>query len=175
MRLKKHLIKQDIIVASFYDIPSRFTRETGERFYGGYQTRTDLHYEDGWRDEVIPEFDSTTHVLVDDPYFDIPNDVVTYNIKVIPVEVYTLPQLQTKLKSDLSVEMDEFVSLITRCRMIHENSNEGLNAAVTATLQMRSQTIAAIDAFTDVETAQAFSIKPEDVQYFKSLFEPFKL
>ena len=57
----KHLIKNNQIVRS--GIPTNFTRENGEGFWGGYENRTDLHYEDGWRDEIIPEYDPVTEQL----------------------------------------------------------------------------------------------------------------
>ena len=60
-------------------IPSHFTRENGEGFWGGYETMTDIHYEDGWRDEIIPVYN---HILekLGVPYYDANADVVTYEV-----------------------------------------------------------------------------------------------
>lgn len=73
----KHLIKDNQIVKS--GIPEIFTRENGEEFWGGYQERTDLHYEDGWRDEVIPSFNQTIQRL-GERYYDPSQDIVTFEI-----------------------------------------------------------------------------------------------
>lgn len=69
----KHLIKNNQIVQS--GIPSHFTRENGEGFWGGYETRTDLHYEDGWRDEVVAEFTPRLQSL-GEAYYDKDTDTV---------------------------------------------------------------------------------------------------
>jgi hypothetical protein len=75
----KHLIKNNEIVRS--GIPSHFTRENGEGFWGGYETRTDLHHEDGWRDEVVPEYDPVTEQL-GSPFYSEELDAVTYEVAV---------------------------------------------------------------------------------------------
>lgn len=60
-------------------IPSHFTRENGEGFWGAYETMTDLHYEDGWREEIIPVHN---HILekLGVPYYNANADVVTYEV-----------------------------------------------------------------------------------------------
>ena len=73
----KHLVKNGQIFLS--GIPSRFIRENGEQFWGGYQERTDIHYEDGWRDEIIPEYNYFLQEL-GEPYYDQENDVVKYRV-----------------------------------------------------------------------------------------------
>lgn len=75
----KHLIKNNQIVQS--GIPSHFTRENGEGFWGGYETRADLHFEDGWRDEVVPEFDPVTEQL-GSTFYSEDLDAVTYKVAV---------------------------------------------------------------------------------------------
>jgi hypothetical protein len=83
----KHLIKNNQIVQS--GIPTNFTRENGEGFWGGYETRTDLHHEDGWRDEVVPEYDPVTELL-GSAFYSEQFDVVTYEIN----ERHDLPSLE---------------------------------------------------------------------------------
>lgn len=73
----KHLIKNNQIVMS--GLPEVFTRENGESFWGGYENRTDLHYEDGWRDEVIPAYDPLLEGL-GELFYSVRSDVVTYEI-----------------------------------------------------------------------------------------------
>jgi hypothetical protein len=74
----KHLIKNNQIVMS--GIPGHFTRESGEGFWGGYDERTDLHYTDGWRDEVVPEYDPIMQKL-GKVFYDVALDAVTYPVK----------------------------------------------------------------------------------------------
>jgi hypothetical protein len=83
----KHLIKNNEIVQS--GLPTHFTRENGEGFWGGYETRTDLHYEDGWRDEVVPEYDPVTELL-GSPFYSEEPDAVTYEV----AERLNLPSLE---------------------------------------------------------------------------------
>lgn len=75
--IMKHLIKNNEIVQS--GLPSHFTRENGEGFWGGYETRTDLHFEDGWRDEVVPKFDPVTEQL-GSAFYSKDLDAVTYKV-----------------------------------------------------------------------------------------------
>jgi len=73
----KHLIQNNQIIKS--GLPEIFTRVNDELILGGYSTRTDLHYEDGWRDEIIPEYNTETQKL-GDRYYDPILEVVTYSI-----------------------------------------------------------------------------------------------
>ena len=84
----KHLIKNNQIVQS--GIPTNFTRENGEGFWGGYENRTDLHFEDGWRNEVVPEFDPVTEQL-GSAFYSEDLDAVTYTVAVNP-ELPTLEE-----------------------------------------------------------------------------------
>ena len=70
----KHLIKNGQIIMS--GIPSHFTRDNGEQFFGGYENMTDLHYIDGWRDEIIPEYDPNTQILMDRHYDEFDDAVI---------------------------------------------------------------------------------------------------
>lgn len=74
----KHLIKNNEIMQS--GIPSTFTRENGEGFWGGYETRTDIHYLDGWRDELIPPYDPIIQRL-GKAFYDTTLDMVTWPVK----------------------------------------------------------------------------------------------
>lgn len=87
----KHLIKDGNIIMS--GLPSHFTRENDEGFWGGYENRTDIHYEDGWRDEVIPEYDTDTEVL-GDIYYDEASDSVTYTIIPVVLDLEVLRVLK---------------------------------------------------------------------------------
>ena len=155
-------------------IPQTFIRPNGELFCGGYLNKTELHFPDGWREEIIPtEFDPETHCL-GEVYYDTENDIVTYVIEQVVLPVYTLTELQDIRKSELSAVMDEFVVMITRSKLLYGENNTDLNSAIQDTLAMHSNTIAAIDAFEDVNLLKDFKIKQTDVNYYKSLFKPFK-
>lgn len=73
----KYLVKNNVIVQA--GIPSNFTRPNGELFCGGYETMTDYHYEDGWRNEIIPNYNPVLEQL-GLPYYDAGNDLVTYEV-----------------------------------------------------------------------------------------------
>lgn len=73
----KHRVVNGEIVQS--GLPEVFTRPNGELFLGGYSTRTDLHYEDGWRDEVLPEYNPDVQKL-GERYYDSDKDIVTYQV-----------------------------------------------------------------------------------------------
>lgn len=88
----KHLIKNNEIIQS--GIPSTFERENGQAFWGGYENMTDIHYEDGWRDEFIPEYNLILEQL-GQPYYDPATDLVTYEV----LERTDLPPLD-KAKAD---------------------------------------------------------------------------
>jgi len=76
----KHFIKDNQILRSVSGLPEYFTRENGEVFCGGYQNRTDIHYEDGWRDEIVPSYDPNISTL-SAPFYDEANDIVTYTVE----------------------------------------------------------------------------------------------
>ena len=94
----KHLVKDGHIEMS--GIPTIFERANGQLFYGGYENMTDLHYEDGWRDEIVPNYNPTTQIL-SEPYYDEANDIVTYN--VVDKEFDLASILQNRL-----LEFEEF-------------------------------------------------------------------
>lgn len=75
----------------------------------GYQYATNEHYDDGWRDLIIPEIDDSTEKL-GELYFDEPNDVVTY-------EVWgkTEQEIEQELKQETKSQQEQAVqSFITQ-------------------------------------------------------------
>lgn len=74
---RKHLIKDGEIIQS--GIPEKFVRENGEQFWGGYQNRTDLHYQDGWREEIRPVIIPDSQRL-GQRYYDIGLNKVTWSV-----------------------------------------------------------------------------------------------
>lgn len=118
----KHLIKNNQIIQS--GIPSHFTRENGQLFVGGYENMIDIHYEDGWRDEIIPTYDPVTQFL-GEKYYDIINDVVTY--EVLSSEI-NLVELKNNIMEELDRLREEIAFLILQIRLLHDPEPEELTA-----------------------------------------------
>ena len=57
-------------------IPNRYKRPNGTTI-DGYKLRTDLHDEDGWRDVIVPTYDTTTQKIGE---LIVLNDTVTYEV-----------------------------------------------------------------------------------------------
>ena len=94
----KHLIKNNEIIMS--GIPSHFIRENGEQFFGGYENMVDLHYEDGWRDEIIPEYDPNTQMIMDMHYDEFDDAVI-----------YIVVDLEINLEEEKAVHMNNLMEL----------------------------------------------------------------
>lgn len=98
----KHRVVNNEIVQS--GLPEVFTRPNGELFLGSYNTRTDLHTQDGWVDEVIPEYNQYTHKL-DDIYYSQALGVVTYN--VIPKTQQEIDQENEAILRSIEFNFDQ--------------------------------------------------------------------
>ena len=116
----KHLIKNNEIVRS--GIPSHFTRKNGEGFWGGYENRTDLHYEDGWRDEVIPEYDPFIQCL-GSLYYDLVNDCCTYEVIDLEIDLESEKQVHF---NDLNLLRREISILVTEIKLVNEKEPQAL-------------------------------------------------
>lgn len=68
-----------------------------------YQSRTDLHHSHGWRDVVTPEFNRETERL-GELYFDLSNDVVTYEVLTISQE-----EIKNNILQQAESERETFV------------------------------------------------------------------
>lgn len=84
---------------------------------GGYQYNTEDHYEDGWRDIVIPEIDHKTEKL-GELYYDEPNDVGTYLI----IEK-TQQEIEAELKSELESQKQDAINSLVQAKIIEESQN----------------------------------------------------
>lgn len=129
----KHLIKNGRIVKS--GIPQKFTRDNGELFLGGYQYRTDIHYEDGWRDEIFPPFDPTKEAL-GEAYYDASTDQVTYVINPLVIDL----ELERKRQYDeLAAIRSELASLILQAQLNNDPEPQELLDLITLIKQMYVQ------------------------------------
>ena len=131
----------------------------------------DIHSQEGFKPVIIPTFDSQRQEL-GELYYNETEDIFTYPVidKVLDLEV-----LRQQKQNELSAVMDEFAVLITRCKLIHGEDNADLNNAIEQTRQMKDQTLTNLNAITTIDEMLIFEIEKEDVDYYKSLFEPFKL
>lgn len=71
-------------IKHFVEIPTKW-KQDGQNFYNYDKSDPSLHYEHGWRDIVIPEYDKDTQKLKD-IYFDDVNDNFTYNTEGLSPE-----------------------------------------------------------------------------------------
>jgi len=150
-------------------LPKTYNGITG-CYPGNFHLQSDeIHRQEGFIPVIVPTFDAKTQ-KIGNPYYDEILNVVTYPVIDI---VFDLEKLRQQRLSEFSVVLDQFAVLITRCKLIHGENNPDLNAVIEQTKQMRETTIANINAITTVEEMLAFRIRQEDVEYYKSLFEPF--
>lgn len=81
----------------------------------GYQYATEQHYEDGWRDIVIPEFDHKTEKL-GELYYDEGEDVGTY-----PVIEKTQQEIEAELISALETEKQSTINALLKIKILEES------------------------------------------------------
>lgn len=116
----KHLIKDNQIVQS--GMVSVFTRENGQAFWGGYENMSELHYEDGWRDEIIPEFNPARQNL-ENMRYDPQIDMVVYDVvdKVINLDVEKKRHLTNlgNLRQEISI-------IVTQIKLMYDPEPEEL-------------------------------------------------
>jgi hypothetical protein len=162
----KHLIKDNQIVQS--GIPSHFTRESGEAFWGGYENMTEIHYEDGWRDEVLPEYDGKTHYLAAANY-DQENDVVTYEVLPIPVD---LVKEKTNLYRQLEQLRTEMSGIVYQCKLNYEVEPEGLTRLMPYIRAMYGFAKSEIEALTE-ETVRSYVLRSPKYEQVLSMLKTF--
>ncbi len=99
---RKHLIKNGEIVSS--RLPDVFTYEDGTFIYGGYKNLPDsVHYADGWRTEIVPEWDPETQRL-GALYYNVGMNYVTR--EVIDLTAEELAQRKESLLQSLDDNFD---------------------------------------------------------------------
>ncbi|MBA4411137.1 MAG: hypothetical protein C0397_17180 [Odoribacter sp.] len=162
----KHLIKDNEIVLS--GIPSHFIRESGEGFWGGYENMTGIHFEDGWRDEVIPEYNPKTQYL-GSAYFDEINDVVTYEVKTIVVD---LQSEKLNLYRHLEQLRTEMAGVVYQCKLNYEIEPEGLTRLMPHIRAMYGFAKSEIEALT-VENVRAYVLRSPKYEQVLSMLKTF--
>jgi hypothetical protein len=162
----KHLIKDNQIIQS--GIPSYFTRENGEAFWGGYENMTDIHYQDGWRDEVFPEYDSKTQCL-GAAFFDQTNDVVTYEIKAIIVD---LSLEKSNLYRQLEKLRTEMAGIVYQCKLNYDVEPDGLSRLLPYIRAMYGFAKSEIEALT-VENVRDYVLRSPKYEQVLSMLKTF--
>jgi hypothetical protein len=159
----KYLIKNNEIVMS--GIPGHFEREDGEEFWGGYENRTDIHYEDGWRDEVIPEFDPLVQYL-GAAFYDAENDVVTYPVLQMVIDVEAE---KARLLSEFTGVKREIVSLIMEAQLSNDPVPEGLQNLMSITRQINIRVKEDIASLTEEDVMKFRLRTPEFYQLVEAI------
>jgi len=94
---QKALVKDNTIIKT--GIPEKFIREDGTFFWGGYRDLPDsVHYEDGWRNVIVPQIDYATQKL-GQRYYNKAMDAVTYVVV-------------NKTEEELQAEKDAFIDMM---------------------------------------------------------------
>lgn len=136
-----------------------------------YDLWTERHDSDGWRELIIPEYDNNIFCL-GDIYYDDQFKFYTYQLVE---KIHDLEELRSQKLNEFSSVLDEFTTLITRCKLIYGDFNNELNSAIEQTRKMQLGTVATINSIENVKTMLNFQIRPDDIEHYKSLFEPFRL
>lgn len=139
----KHLIKNNKIVGS--GIPSIFKRPNGEIFYGGYDKMTELHYQDGWRDEIIPVYNPKKQEL-GNVYYDINDDICKY---VVVDKVINLTVEKDRLYNDLANLKKEIAVLAMQAKLTYDIEPKELTDLLSLTRGLNNIAKAEIDALTE--------------------------
>ena len=107
-------------------LPQKFERPNGQTVWGGYQNLHDsIHYNDGWRDVVIPVYDAVTQRL-GARYYNQVADIVTY-----PVIDKTAVELAAEKEAFLNM-MDEDVNFLAVKRLLQIFAKPLLNSIATS-------------------------------------------
>lgn len=125
---QKALVKDNKIIRT--GIPEKFEREDGTFFWGGYQNLPDsVHYNDGWREVIIPDYDPTTQKL-GERYYNQAMDAVTYVIQDKTVE-----ELQAEKEAVLDA-LDNDMDINAMKRLLRILTKEVLNSDSVTSRQL---------------------------------------
>ena len=147
-----------------------------QAFWGGYENMTDLHFQDGWRDEIIPEFNPKTQKL-SDPFYNEVTDKVNYNVIDLVIDI-------EDLRAQRLAEFDQFSSGFTSDvteMFAEEILMNDLPAGVINLLQTLKQrkieVIVEINGFADtnnIERLINYQFETEEVAQFRAALAALK-
>ena len=162
----KHLIKDNQIVQS--GIPSHFTRKNGESFWGGYENRTDLHYEDGWREEVLPEYNPVAEQLGELFYSQV-HDLVSRTVQPIAID---MEPMKRQLYSELEYLRTEMANTIVQIKLNYETEPDGLLRLMPTIRAMYGFAKLEIEALRE-ETVQSYVLRSPKYEQLLRMLKSF--
>jgi len=162
----KHLIKDNQIIQS--GMVSVFTRANGQGFWGGYENMTDLHYEDGWRDEIMPEY-NPNYERLGELFYSEQHDAVLREI--VPV-VINLTAEKSRLYSELDHLRTEMAGVVYQCKLNYDVEPEGLTRLIPIIREMYGFAKAEIEALTE-ENVRAYVLRSPKYEQLLKLLKTF--
>jgi len=165
---KALVINQEVVRVS---LPTTFTRANGETFWGGYETRTDLHRADGWRDVVVPQYNDTIQQL-GEMYYNLGLDLVTY--RVVERTQPTTDEMKAAIREDLFTLMMEFSDLITASNNLYgDDKPAGLVELINTVKGLKSYANAEIKGLTTRTQIARYTLRGPQVQYLMEAFKSY--
>lgn len=162
----KHLVKNNEVIMS--GIPSIFTRENGELFYGGYENMTDIHYEDGWRDEIIPTINTNLYRL-GNIYYDQVDDICTYD--VVPLDI-NIDNLKSALKDELSQLRIEISNLVIQAKLNYDVEPVELTSTISMIRELNIVAVQEIENLT-IDTIFDYVLRGPQVEQLINYLKTF--
>lgn len=152
-------------------LPTTFIRANGQTIWGGYETRTDLHRADGWRDLVIPAYNDTTQQL-GEMYYNIGFDIVTY--RIVERTSPTIDEMKAAIREDLFQLMMEFSGLITACNNLYgDDKPESLVQLINTVRGLKSYANTEIDALQTRTQIARYTLRGPQVQALLGAFKSY--
>ena len=152
------------------DLPSKYKSDTLNVAGGFNELPDEIHESEGFFPVIITGYDSLLFRL-GELYFD-PDERV-YKYALVSTGI-TVEKLKADFFDRFDEVQDEFERLISRCERIYGREDEGLNAAIAQIVAIQAKTVADVKAFTTIEEMRNYSIREQDVEYLKSLLDPYK-
>jgi len=152
-------------------LPTTFIRTNGQTIWGGYETRTDLHRADGWRDVVIPTYNDTIQQL-GEMYYNLGLDVVTY--RVVERTQPTIDEMKAAIREDLFALMMEFSDLITASSNLYgDDKPAGLIELINTVKGLKSYANSEINGLTTRTQIARYTLRGPQVQYLLEAFKSY--
>jgi len=165
---KALVVNQEVIRIG---LPTTFTRANGQTFWGGYETRTDLHRADGWRDVVVPQYNDTIQQL-GEMYYNIGFDVVTY--RIVERTQPTIDEMKAAIREDLFTLMMEFSDLITASNNLYGDDKPAELVELINTVKgLKSYANSEINSLTTRTQIARYTLRGPQVQYLMEAFKSY--
>jgi hypothetical protein len=143
--------------------------------FGYDKLNPSIHFTDGWREVVFPDFNEDTHYL-GHTYYDVENDIATTDVVEIEYELMDIEEIRAEkheaFERILEKEMTPALmfGVIDKLAMGEPIPPETMG--VIAALRTReAQVKADIDAITDAKTLKLFGFDREEIEQSKQLLK----